>query len=484
MKSHHFSTVLAVVGLALALAGRADALCMIDISPPCQSYWKAQAVFIGTVKEVVYSDTYQRGEGDDRWNYRRRITRFSVETAFKGVEGKLVEVGTEQIMPTPVVLPDGEKGTKTMGHSDCDYEFITGETYFVYANSDGKKGGMLRVPLNRTGKLKDAAADVEFVGELPRAAPTARIFGRIVRAEQNFQEGKRETLPLAGVKVTARGEGRTFEALTDAEGNYELKGLPPGSYQVTPAYPAHVSPEGGSQSAQVGTRGCAELHFYTHSNARIKGRVLDPQGHPLPEVKVDLIAADGAEVSHKGIFAFTNEEGRYELKDVPPGRFLLGLNLSRPPDERVPYPRTYYPGVAGAAQATTITVGEGAMLPSYDLQLLPRHVDRTVDVVVTWPDGRPVSDAKLRLEDTDYPWSSMMTPVKSVEGQEGRYELTGFESKTYWAHAHVDLKSGQMHAEPVRFTLTEGAKPITLVITSPGGNCTHYRRSGDTTPTP
>jgi hypothetical protein len=484
MKSHHLSTVLAVLGLTLALAGRADALCAIDISPPCQSYWKAQAVFIGTVKEVAYSATYQRGEGDDRWDYRRRITRFSVETAFKGVEGKLVEVVTEQIMPTPVMLPNGEKGTKTMSHSDCDYDFATGETYFVYANSGAKKDGMLRVPMNRTRKMKDAAADIEFVSELPRAAPTARIFGRIVRADQNFQEGRQETLPLAGVKVTARGEGRTFEALTDAEGNYELNDLPPGSYQVMPAYPAHLSAEGGSRLAQVIARGCAELDFYTHSDARIKGRVLDPQGRPLPEAKVDLIAADGAEISHKGMFAFTDQEGRYELKDVPPGRFLLGLNLSRPPDERAPYPRTYYPGVASAAQATAITVGEGAMLPSYDLQLLPRLTDRTVDVVVTWPDGRPVDDATLRLEDPDYPWNSSATPVKSVEGQEGRYRLTGFEGVTYWAHARIDLKSGQMHAEPVKFTLREGAKLIKLVITSPGGNCTHYRRSGGNTPTP
>ena len=100
-----------------------------------------------------------------------------------------------------------------------------------------------------------------------------------------------------------------------------------------------------------------------------------------------------------------------------------------------------------------------------------------VEVVVTWPDGRPVNDAMLRLEDPDYWWDSGATRFEKVAGQEeGRYQVTGFDGITYWAHAHVNLKNGQMHAEPVKFTLREGAGPIKLVITSPGGNCPHYRR--------
>ncbi|HLL15736.1 MAG TPA: carboxypeptidase-like regulatory domain-containing protein [Pyrinomonadaceae bacterium] len=476
MKSLHLSTMLAAFGLTIVLAGRADALCVFNPAPPCQAYWSAQSVFVGTVKEVAYSATYQRGEPNDRWNYRRRITRFSVETAYKGVEGKLVEVVTEEIMPTPVVLSDGEQGMKMMSHTDCDYKFEAGETYFVYANLDAKKDGSLRVPLNRTRKLKEAAADMEFVNELPRMGATAKIFGRIVRSERNLRNGNHESVPLAGVKVTARGEGRTFEALTDTEGNYHLRDLPPGGYQVTPAYPAHLSSDNGSQLARVIARGCAQLDFYTHSDARIKGRVLDPQGRPLPEVKVDLIQADGPEISLKGMYGFTDKDGNYELKAVPPGRFLLGLNLSSAPDERLPYPRTYYPGVGSAAQATVIAVSEGSKLPSYDLQLPPRYADRIVEVVVTWPDGRPAGDAMLRLEDPDYWWSSGATRFKKVEGQEGRYHVTGFEGITYWMHAHVNLKSGQMHAEPVKFTLREDAEPIKLVITSPGGTCSHYRR--------
>jgi hypothetical protein len=437
--------------------------------------------FVGTVKEVVYSATYERGEGDNRWNYRRRITRFSVETSFKGVESKVAEAVTEEIMPTPVVLADGEKGMKTLSHTDCEYKFEVGETYFVYANLGAKKDRTLTVPQNRTRKLEEAAADLEFVNELPRAAPTAAIFGRIIRSDRNLQGVDQERLPLAGIKVTARGGERTFEALTDAGGNYELKDLPPGSYQVTPAYPAHLSADNGSRPAQVVARGCAQLDFHTYADARIKGHVLDAEGRPLPGVGVELIPSDRTEVSNRGLTAYTNREGYYELKAVPPGRFLLGLNLNTAPDERVPYPRTYYPGVGSAAQATAITVGEGVKLASYDLQVLPRHVDRSVEVVVTWADGRPVSDAMLRLEDPDYEWNE--TRVKKVAGQEGHYQVTGFDGLTYRAHAFANLDCGRMYAEPVKFTLREGVETIKLILTSGDGNCPSTVTSGRAAPT-
>ncbi|MDQ1558558.1 MAG: hypothetical protein QOD32_1618 [Pyrinomonadaceae bacterium] len=478
MKSRHFSTLLAVFALTIALAGRAEAFCpFYDDAPPCEAYWRAQAVFVGTVKEEVYSDIYQRGEGNTRWNYRRRITRFSVETAYKGVKGKLAEVVNEEIMPTPVVLPNGEQEMRTVGgYTGCDYRFDVGETYFIYANLSEEKDGTLTVSMNRTRKLEDAAADLEYVNELPRAAPTAKIFGRIVRTDLSVGKDKGGLLPLAGIKVTARSGKRTFEALTDARGKYELKDLPPGNYQVTPAYPAHLSAADGSSPARVSARGCAELDFHTYSNVSLKGRVLDAEGRPLPGFKVALIAADGAETTSEGNYTFTDQEGHYVLPAIPAGRYLLFFNLFLMPGERASRPRTYYPGVWSEAQATVITVVEGENLPAYDLQLLPPPADRAVEIVVTWPDGRPVGDAFLYLEDLDYEWDGSPPRVKKVDGQEGHYQATGFDGLTYWAHAHVNFEGGQMHAEPVKFTLTEGAGPIKLVIASPGGHCPHYRR--------
>ncbi|HEV2802023.1 MAG TPA: carboxypeptidase-like regulatory domain-containing protein [Pyrinomonadaceae bacterium] len=482
MKSRHFSTLLAVFALTIALAGRAEASCIgFVMEPPCQAYWSAHAVFVGTVKKVSYSATYQRGEGDSRRNYRRRITRFSVETAYKGVEGKVAEVVTEEQMWVPDAPADGEERTPLLLHpppTDCDYRFDEGETYFVYANSVSERNGTLNVPQNRTRKLEEAAADLKFVNGLPRAAPTARIFGRIVRADLSVNLGDQKRLPLAGIKVTARSGKRTFEALTDAEGKYELKDLPPGSYQVTPTYPAHLSADRAAR-AQVVARGCAQLDFDTHSSVRLKGRVIDAEGRPLLGVEVGLIHAEATEVAREGLYTWTGGGGDYVLTGIPAGRFLLFFDLPSAPAARVPHPpRAYYPGVWSAAQGTVITVADGQNLPAFDLQLLPPPADRAVEIVLRWPDGRPVGGAWVTLEDPDYDWEGSIIGAKKVDGQEGHYQATGFDGITYWARAHVNVEGGgvQMHAEPVKFTLTEGAGPIKLVITEPGGHCPHYRR--------
>jgi hypothetical protein len=153
--------------------------------------------------------------------------------------------------------------------------------------------------------------------------------------------------------------------------------------------------------------------------------------------------------------------------------YLRDIRMS---GEHVSRPRTYYPGVWSEAQATVINVVEGENLPAHDIQLLPTPADRDVEIVVTWPDGRPVGDAFLYLEDEDYEWDGSPPRVKKVDGQEGHYQVTGFDGLTYWARAHANNFEGmQMHAEPVKFTLTEGAGPIKLIITSPGGHCPHYR---------
>jgi hypothetical protein len=205
--------------------------------------------------------------------------------------------------------------------------------------------------------------------------------------------------------------------------------------------------------------------------------VIDAEGRPLLGVKVGLMHAEATEVAREGLYNWTGGGGDYVLTGIPAGRFLLFFDLPSAPAARIPHPpRAYYPGVWSAAQATAITVTEGVNLPAYDLQLLPPPADRAVEIVVTWPDGRPVGDAWVTLEDPDYDWDGSRFSVKKVDGQEGRYQATGFDGITYWAHAHVNIEGGQMHAEPVKFTLTEGAGPIKLVTASPGGHCPHYRR--------
>jgi hypothetical protein len=467
----------ALLLLACACA-EAAASCVGDWAPPCQAFWSADVVFVGTVVELTYSEKYQKRLGaDDPWDARDRLARFQVEEVFRGEAAREVTITATEILATPVKLADGSPGTKFTSGGDCEYRFKPGERYVVYARLDGARAGTLRVGFNRTRPAAQAAEDFAFLRGLKTADPTTgRVYGRVVRRDRDLKEGNYlAPAPVEGVGVEVSGEGggtpRT--ATTDREGFYEVLGLEPGGYVVRARLPESLAAF-AEQKARVVARGCAEVNVYTQFDGRVAGRVTDSEGRPVAELKVDLIRADGPEISLKGVWAHTDKEGLYELKDVPPGRYLLGFGLGSEPDARAPFPRTYYPGARLAAQATVVEVAPGQRLELLDLRLPPRQADRSVEVSVVWPDGRPVEDAMLRLEDDDYWWSANATRQERLGGA-GRYRVTGFGGVTYWLHAHVNLKGGeQMHAEPVRFVLGEGAGPFRLVIASQYGNCPHY----------
>ncbi len=470
---------LAAALLLACVSVEAAASCMIDPSPPCQAFWHADVVFVGTAVGLTYTEKYRKGEGDDGWDARDRVVRFSVEEVFRGEVVQEASIAATELLPTPIKLPDGSPGgMKHIGGGDCEYRFKPGERYVVYASFDKTRAGRLRVGLNRSRTLAQAAEDLAFLRGLKTADPTAgRVYGRIIRRDRDLESGNyADPAPVEGVSVRVSGAGGTPArvATTNREGFYQVTGLAPGEYDVRAEMPETLAAY-GERKARIVARGCAEVDFNTHFDGRVSGRVTDAEGRLLAELKIDLIGAAGPGISLKGVWAHTDREGRYELKGVPPGRYLLGFGLGSEPDARAPFPRTYYPGAAGVAQATTLEVGPGQKLNLFDLRLPPRHAERAVEVVVVWPDGRPVEDASLRLENDDYPWSSNATRQEKGEGA-GRYRVTGFDGVTYWVHAHVNLKGGsQMHAEPVKFVLGEGTGPFRLVIASQYGNCPHYR---------
>lgn len=473
--------VLRSLAAALALACAcvsAAASCSMDSSPPCQAVWRADVVFVGTVVGVSYSEKYRKGKGEDAWDMRDRFAQFSVEEVFRGEARPQVSVMATQILDTPVKLPDGSPGMKSITTADCEYTFKAGERYVVYANFDEARAGILRVGFNRTRPLALAAEDMAFLRGMKTAdLSTGRVYGHVIRRDSNLSDGSYlDPAPVEGVRVEVSGAGGSAArvATTDREGFYQLTGLAPGDYSVRASLPETLATY-NEQKARVVARGCAEVNFNTHFDGRVSGRVLDAEGRPVVELKIDLIRADGPEISLNGLWAHTDKEGRYELKGVPPGRYVLGFGLGSEPDARAPFPRTYYPGVGSAAQATAIEVGPGQRLTLFDLRMPPRRADRSLDVTVVWPDGRPAEDAMLRLEDDDYPWSANATRYEKANGA-GRFRVKGFEGSTYWIHAHVNMKGGdRMHAEPVKFVMGEGAGPFRLVIASQYGNCPHYR---------
>ena len=460
---------LALLVLVLASGREAFACSCMPERPVCEAFGGSTAVFVGRVVGAAEQKT-EAGENGIKSTYDVGSIYFAVEEAFSGVKAR-----------TRVTIHSGTGG------ADCGYWFRRGERYLVYAYGD-EKGKLYTSICSRTRPLAAADEDLPFLRTLPPEGTGVSLHGVVARLS-DAPEGdgtERKVEGIAGITVTVKHPGgRRQEVVTDSEGRYELTGLKPGEYEVSARLPDYYyKDEHSTHKVRVSDRGCAEASFAAIPDGRITGQVLDAEGRPVPKAKVVLISpkAEGPLTMRDEVstdYIREENQGRFEFGQVPPGEYLLGLNVTFSPDAEEPYAPTYYPGVSDRALATVIKVGLGQKLKDYVLRLPPRLTERTVQGFVVWPDGTPARDAEVYLADREHPgWIANGTTKTDAQGS---FTLTGYDGITYWVLASADkfpaadYKDRQpMHAEPPTVTLTSSVSGLKLVLTSDGSLCKHY----------
>ena len=211
---------------------------------------------------------------------------------------------------------------------------------------------------------------------------------------------------LTGVVVLAYAEGDglypTDAVSTSTGGDFHFSGLPDGTYRF--AFVATGSPGTGIEWHQESpTREGAMVHVVTTATTltgidgtlqqatAITGTVTDQLGDPVSGV---LVAAYGeTDGLWPGAFTTTDADGRYALRDLPPG-----------PQRLVVVPPGYY--LLGMAW-----YGGSDRASAAPLQPAPGTVNAGIDVVlstvpgvsgtITGPDGQPLFGATVWAYDAD-----------------------------------------------------------------------------------
>ncbi|MGH9753179.1 MAG: hypothetical protein ACREA2_10385 [Blastocatellia bacterium] len=229
--------------LTLASFGETAFACSCAKAPaPCQAYAQAEAVFIGTPKEV------SRIESKDKIGYGYRVFRFSVDQAFRGVNGSQVSVMTGR--------NDG----------DCGYGFKIGKQYLVYAYRIHQKQETLSTSIcTRTKPVRNADEDLEVIHGLSKASPGGWVFGEVFK----FNRTQGGLWPLEGVKVTVIGQGKSVAVMTDKYGKFRVSSLPEGNYKVRVLPPEGLSDGSNESEAKVADRGCATVEFWLKVDGRV-----------------------------------------------------------------------------------------------------------------------------------------------------------------------------------------------------------------------
>ena len=420
--------VLAIFAAALLLApSRADACSCVVGAPLCETYWKTPIVFAG---QVVSIDNVQP-QGD---SYRWRRVRFRVDSGFRGRSVTEVYTGS--------------------GGGDCGYNFVVGEKYLVYAAEfQGRVSTGICSP---TKKLSDASHDLAYISQSSAPAAAGRVFGTAVFATDGSLQ------PVAKQKVVMRGPSREWTAVTDATGKFELKEVPAGKYRVE-----LLGPPGwqGRESREIelpDPRGCAAADFYLRADGRVHLKVTDVAIPPTKAPSLELIEVDAlsdppAMRRSTHASAVTTGDVMWEL--VPPGRYVIGLNITWGPNLEHPYPATFYPGVADVKDARVIEVrlGERVELPPFKFPQAQPTLSFRGSIVRK--DASEVAGANVALiSDAAYSKGRVVSVAQSDRA--GRFTLNGVAG---WRYRVRTVSAGvTIISEP--FELTPATAPLLVVF--------------------
>ena len=424
--------VLAVIGCA---STRAFACSCAGESAPCQEYWQVTAVFIGTVIEGRLVNVKA---GD--YEHQQRAVRLSIDEPFRGVEGAEVEVLTG------------------LGDADCGFGFRRTQQYLIYAYRSESDQKLHTNICTRTRAISEANPDLIYIRGLSKAKPGGTISGEVVRYRRG-EEGGLANQPLAGVNVTINGPTK-HEAVTDAKGAFKIEGLEPGEYTVVPAAPQGLSTRGPDQKVKVVDRGCAVLHFWLESSARISGRVINPQGLPVKNAELFIMLADKEKYQGHWDAQYADENGAYSFKMIPTGRYVMQIRYDGMTSQTRPFPVMYYPGTPDKSQARVFTIAEGDTI-DLDVKVPPLPAEIEIRGQVVWPDGKPATTAKVHYGADGI---SHSVPVD----EEGRFSFKAYNGLTIGVSAFVEIaKDKYVRANAGPIVVGVNTELIRLILSSP-----------------
>jgi hypothetical protein len=227
------------------------------------------------------------------------------------------------------------------------------------------------------------------VGE--RTVGTAVIRGRVLTADTATP------IRRAQIRAVAPGNRDTRLVTTDVDGNFELRDLPAGRWELTASKGGFVTMrygqrrpfEAGRPIELADGQVMQQVNFALPRGAVITGRLVDEYGDPVAGARVQALRYQVVQGTRRlmptSAAAQTDDTGAFRLYGLMPGEYYVSAILRALPfdatDEGTGYAPTYYPGTGSVteAQPVTLAVAEEATI---SFSLLPVRTARISGSVV------------------------------------------------------------------------------------------------------
>lgn len=302
----------------------------------------------------------------------------------------------------------------------------------------------------------------------PDKAPRATISGKVTiggKGVSGVVVGLAIATPSSSAQVTR------FRGITDEDGNYRIKNLPPDTYQVLVASPAYVQNE-WRKSVVVGKNEVVEnVDIALSRGGVITGKVTDADGRPVVEEQIFFSAAESRVPYFRTVI--TDDRGVYRAFGLPPGRYTVSAGKdsfsSFGRTENGPQ-RTYYPSVLNASDATEIEVNEGSEANNIDIALgrqLSRYTAR--GRIIDADTSQPLPNAHIGIQLFFAVGGNTSNSAAAESTKDGEFKIENLPPGKYAVYLDSQTDS-EWVSETVRFEVTDQDIDGLLIKASRGGS--------------
>jgi hypothetical protein len=322
---------------------------------------------------------------------------------------------------------------------------------------------------SRTRPLANATDDLAFFQTLNGSAGTGgTISGKVEHWERDLATGSGKQYPaVRDVLIVARGQTNTFEAVTDEQGRYVINRLPPGSYEIAVYAPPQFAQRSQTSNAELpDPRSCFAADFSVSFDGRIRGRIVGPGGGSVEGAQVELMAAEPMRGTGiiETVRTSADAGGGFEFVEVGPGRYVVGVDLTRRMSPRVVFPTTFHPGTSSPAQATIVELAGGQHV---ELQPMPVPEERRrvrITGRVVFENGTAADGAFVSLNDGVERFRQVAPAVRTAA--DGTFGFDAHAGLSYSANASYNFMDPEVKQVSQRSDvfMVSGDTTITIVL--------------------
>jgi hypothetical protein len=147
------------------------------------------------------------------------------------------------------------------------------------------------------------------------------------------------------------------------------------------------------------------------------------------------------------------------LRELPPGRYLVGINLPNLPTQYQPYARTIFPGGNEPPMTIELALGQRVDLGHWIIPA-PLAVIKLTGTIA-WKDGTPATGVYVSLLDISQNAESPRGAGGAMSGTDGRFVVDG---RIYRLVAHAGGTGQALILSAPQIEAHAGLGPIALVI--------------------